>query len=39
VSGCFGASKEDKYFERRLDEYLDSRRDRGCVCDEGGDEN
>ena len=24
MSGCFGSSKEDRYFERKLNEYLDS---------------
>ena len=35
MSGCFGGSKEDRYFEKQLDDYLDSQEFGGCqICQE-----
>jgi hypothetical protein len=28
MSGCYGNDPEDKYFENKLNEYLDERQDR-----------
>ena len=35
MAGCFGSSKEDRYFERQLDKHLDSLDYHGCtICEE-----
>lgn len=37
MAGCFGNSKEDRYFERQLDRYLDEQ-SRFDDVDENGDQ-
>ena len=33
MAGCFGESKEDRHFEKELDDYLDSQNPEYCTCD------